>query len=59
MRPIRNLVTNFQPSDDTPYPPLKPGEKEELERQAQVQQDRMGKGKMPQPTSPTSRPPFR
>jgi hypothetical protein len=59
MRPIRNLVTNFQPSDDTPYPPLKPGEKEELERQAHVQQDRMGKGKMPQPTSPTSRPPFR
>lgn len=50
MRPIRNLVKNFQPSDDQVGPPLSPTEKAELERQAQVQQDRMGKGKIPQPT---------
>ena len=36
MRPIRNLVKNIQPSETQVGPPLTPGEKAELERQAQL-----------------------
>jgi hypothetical protein len=61
MRPIRNLATNIQPSEDRIGPPLTPAEKEKLEREAQkrTSQPLPKNTPGPQPTSPTSRPSVR
>jgi hypothetical protein len=61
MRPIRNLVKNIQPSEDNIGKPLTPGQKAEMEKQAQrqVSQRQQPTVAPPKPTSPTSRMPVR